>query len=193
MFSKLYRVPSWSWVGGMLLQKVEASTLLQSNRSFFRVRTRMNFLRKKQIYFHNTQHHSRARGRTPPACDMNKIIMNAGKLFVNIGVAKGRNSIFSSSCPTCWLSSRIWASASLPPFRAKGGFFRTILLGVMFIRAGFCMFLGPVGEVLCGTLWSKKKQHQNFSLCPLIKGPTHHCWARPNESLRHNEWAYMHS
>lgn len=53
--------------------------------------------------------------------------------------------------PTCWLSSRICASASLPPLRVAGEFFRRMLLGTLLSRAGFGVFLGPVGEVLWGT------------------------------------------
>lgn len=52
----------------------------------------------------------------------------------------------------CWLSSRIWASVSWPPLRAAGGFFRRMQGGATLLsRPEVCMFLGPVGDVLCGT------------------------------------------
>lgn len=49
------------------------------------------------------------------------------------------------------MSSRICASASVPPLRAAGEFFRRMPLGTLPMRAGFGVFLGPVGEVLWGT------------------------------------------
>lgn len=69
-------------------------------------------------------------------------------------------AVLSSPCQvpfprplTCWLSSRIWASASWPPFRAEGGFFRRMQGGATLLsRPEVCMFLGPVGDVLCGTV-----------------------------------------
>ena len=57
----------------------------------------------------------------------------------------------AGSLPTCWLSSRICASASVPPLRVAGEFFRRMLLGTLLRRAGFGVLLGPVGEVLWGT------------------------------------------
>lgn len=58
------------------------------------------------------------------------------------------HSSSSSLCnSTCWLSSMI--SASLPPFLDKDGFF--LMAGVLcWTRCGVGMFLGTVGDVLCG-------------------------------------------
>lgn len=61
-----------------------------------------------------------------------------------------------TALPTCWLSSRICASASGPPLRAAGEFFRRMLLGTLLRRAGLCVLLGPVGEVLWGTWGSQR-------------------------------------
>lgn len=48
---------------------------------------------------------------------------------------------------TCWFNSMI--SASLPPFLDKDGFF--LMAGVLcWTRCGVGMFLGTVGDVLCG-------------------------------------------
>lgn len=70
-----------------------------------------------------------------------------------MGCGGGSPLIPRSQCPqrTCWLSSRICASASEPPLRVAGEFFRRMPLGTLPRRAGCCVFLGPVGEVLCGT------------------------------------------
>lgn len=58
------------------------------------------------------------------------------------------NSPAPSPCySTCWFSSMI--SASLPPFLDNDGFF--LRAGVLcWTRCGVGMFLGTVGDVLCG-------------------------------------------
>lgn len=66
--------------------------------------------------------------------------------------AAGLSQLPLSTPLTCWLSSRIWASVSWPPFRADGGFFRRMQGGATLLsRPEVCIFLGPVGDVLCGT------------------------------------------
>ena len=47
---------------------------------------------------------------------------------------------------TCWFSSKI--STSLPPFLASDGFF--LMVVAVITRWGVGMFLGTVGDVLCG-------------------------------------------